>query len=359
MPERPSRSVARAPRDRVLRYAGFVLGAVLGWALGSWLSTLRGGRDELALGMFCAAVLAGVGFILAPYVTISAYRRLRHGITTVPAIDVVAVGIGLIVGGLMATLLALPLSQLPNPLGQILPFVVALLACVVSVSVVYLRKDDLLQLVVPRAADVNDAPERLLLDTSVLIDGRIVELLRTGLVTYRLAVPRFVLRELQAIADSNDSGRRTRGKRGLEVLERLQSEGIGALEVLDVEIDEERGVDDKLVRLASISNWPVLTGDQGLERVARLHGVIAINLNAVSAAMRPPVTAGVVLDIEIVQPGREGEQGVGFLSDGTLVVVENGKTRIGEHVSVQITRTLQTGTGRMAFAQIRESATAA
>ena len=359
MPERLSRSVARQPRDRALRYAGFVLGAVLGWALGAWIASLRDGRDELAVGMFCAATFAGVGFILAPYVTVGAYRRLRHGIATVPAIDVVAVGIGLIVGGLMATLLALPLSQLPNPLGQILPFIVALLACVVSVLVVYLRKDDLLQLVVPRAADVHESPERLLLDTSVLIDGRIVELLRTGLVTYRLAVPRFVLRELQAIADSSDPGRRTRGQRGLGILERLQAEGIGALEVLDVEIDEERGVDDKLVRLASISNWPLLTGDQGLERVARLNGVIAINLNAVSAAMRPPVTAGVVLDIEIVQPGREGEQGVGFLSDGTLVIVENGKARIGEQVSVQITRTLQTGTGRMAFAQIRESATAA
>jgi uncharacterized protein YacL len=249
--------------------------------------------------------------------------------------------------------LALPTSLLPDPFGEIMPFIVAVVACGLSVFVLVLQKEELTNLFLRRGA-ARQPQERLLLDTSVIIDGRVVEFMRTGIVSFPLVVPRFILRELQGIANSDDPARRARGRRGLDALERLQREGRLPIEVLEVEVDEESQVDNKLINLARLSRYHILTGDQNLERVAKLQGVVAININTLSQALRPPVIPGEVLELEIVQPGRELGQGIGYLDDGTLIVVEAGSERIGHHVRVVVTRTLQTGTGRMAFAQVKD-----
>ena len=347
-----SRRIERSTTARVLRYVGLLLGAFAGWQLGA---RFAGGDDANEWGpaaFLCAAVGGGLLFISMPYVVLGIVGRLRRKFSSVPAIDIVAAGIGLVVGGIVSSLLAFPVSLLPNPYGQVLPFVVALVACFLSVFVVVLRKDDLSALVF-RNANATAAPEKLLLDTSVIIDGRILALMRTGLVTAPLAVPGFVLRELQGIADSSDSNRKVRGRRGLDILERLQREDVADLEIIEVEVDEEATVDNKLIRLAALSHYRVFTGDQNLEKVARVQGVQVVNINGLAQALRPPVVAGEELDLEIVQPGRESGQGIGFLDDGTLVVVEDAKALVGEDVRVVVTRTLQTGTGRMAFAQIK------
>ncbi len=351
------RSVARSPRDRILRYCGLLVGIFVGWQLGARISGGTNSDNWGPLALLLAAITGGLAFILAPYVILGTVRWLRHKFSLIPAIDIVAAGIGLVVGGIVSTLLAFPASLLPAPYGQLLPFLVAVIACSLSVFVVVLRKRDLTALVFRRGI-VSGPVEKLLLDTSVIIDGRIVELMRTGVVTMTLTVPGFVLRELQGIADSNDPARRVRGRRGLDTLERLQREEIADIEIIEVDVDEEVAVDNKLIRLAVLSHYRIFTGDQNLERVARVQGVQVINVNALAQAMRPPVVAGEELEIDIVQSGRESGQGIGFLDDGTLVVVENGMELVGSGVRVIVTRTLQTGTGRMAFAQIKDEVVA-
>ena len=336
-----------------MRYIGLALGALIGWQIGRSIGGTQEQESPILIGLLGAAVVAGIGFIIAPYVTVRFFGWLRAHITSVPAVDVVAAGIGLIIGGVVSSLLALPSALLPDPLGQVMPFVVAVIICGFSVFIMIVQKDDLLPMITRRAGSTQP-DEQLLLDTSVIIDGRIVDLMRTGVVSYPLVVPRFILRELQSIANSDDVSRKTRGRRGLDVLERLQREGIAPVEIVEMEVDEETEVDNKLIRLAKLSRYHIFTGDQNLERVAKLQGIRAINVNTLAQALRPPVIPGEVIEINIVQPGRELGQGIGYLDDGTLIVVEEGRERIGKHVRVVVTRTLQTGTGRMAFAQVKE-----
>lgn len=353
MTDSPRRQVARSPRDRVLRYLGLGLGLLLGWQIGTRFGEALDDVDTLLMSITGAAVLAGIFFIIAPYVTIRFFTWLRRKVMAIPAIDIVAAGIGLIIGGVLSSLLALPAALLPDPFGQIMPFIVAVIVCGLSVVIVVVQKNELLPILIRRNVS-NQPEERLLVDTSTLIDGRIVDLTRTGIVTLPLVVPRFILRELQGIANADDLGRKARGRRGLDVLERLQREGNASIEIVDMEIEEESEVDNKLIKLARLSHYHILTGDQNLERVAKLQGIIGININAIAQAMRPPVSPGEELELDIVQPGREFGQGIGYLDDGTLIVVEEGRDRVGEHVRVIVTRTLQTGTGRMAFAQVKQ-----
>jgi len=349
----PRRRIRRSPLDRALRYVGLIIGALIGWQIGSEIGGTQDDTHWVVYAIALACLVGGILFILAPYLTVGLFRWLRAKLLAIPAIDIVAAGIGLIIGGVLSSLFAWPSSLLPDPIGQIMPFVVAVCICALSVLVLVVQKDDLLPFLMRRGGE--SAPEeRLLLDTSVIIDGRIVELMRSRIVNFPLVVPRFILRELQGIANSDDPARKVRGRRGLDVLERLQREGIATVEILEVEVEEEPEVDNKLIRLAKLSRYHVLTGDQNLERVAKLQNVVAININTVAQALRPPVAPGEILELSIVQPGREHGQGIGYLDDGTLVVIEEGRDRIGKQVRVVITRTLQTGTGRMAFAQVKE-----
>lgn len=353
MNDRGKSPVALSQRDRITRYVGLLIGLVIGWQVGARLASAGDHEPWGLLALLFAALLGGIAFVLAPYVSVRFFRWLRVRLAAVPAIDIVAAGVGLVIGGVLSSLLAFPTSLLPNPLGQTIPFLVAVVACGLSVFVVVLRKSDLAALIF-RRQDADSRDEKILLDTSVIIDARIVELVRTGLVSMPLAVPRFILLELQAIANSDDPSRKLRGRRGIDALERLQREERIVVEIVEVEIDEEHDVDNKLIRLAKLSRYNVLTGDQNLERIARLQGVNAININTVSQALRPPVVAGEELALDIVQPGREAGQGIGFLDDGTLIVVEDGLVLVGKSVRVVVTRTLQTGTGRMAFATLKE-----
>ncbi len=352
-----TRKTARASRNRILRYIGLFTGLIVGGLIGSSLAGSLATRPWWAVTVVLSATVGGLLFVIAPYIIVGGFRWLRQSFADVPAIDIVAAGIGLIAGGILASLLAFPTSLLPNPAGQILPFVVAVVACFLSVFIVVLRKEDLAELVFRRNG-VSTVEDKLLLDTSAIIDGRIVDLMRTNIVTMPLAVPRFILRELQGIADSSDSSKKIRGRRGLDALDQLQREESISVEMLEVEVDEEQTVDNKLIRLAELSRYLILTGDQNLERIARLQGVTAININSIATAVRPPVIAGEELEMKIVQEGREAGQGIGFLEDGTLIVVENGDELVGSDVRVVVTRILQTGTGRMAFATIKNEVVA-
>jgi len=190
-----------------------------------------------------------------------------------------------------------------------------------------------------------------LIDTSVIVDGRILEIVESGFLEGPLVLPRFVLRELQLIADSVDSMKRTRGRRGLEVLAKLQE--TTTLEIVDQDYADLSGVDAKLVRMGRERGAKLLTNDYNLNRVAQVEGVPVLNINELAGAVKPVVLPGEELHVTIVRDGKEAHQGVGYLDDGTMIVVENGRRLMGEDTGVQVTSVLQTVAGRMIFAKIK------
>ena len=190
-----------------------------------------------------------------------------------------------------------------------------------------------------------------LLDTSVVIDGRIADLVETGVFDNTLVMPRFILSELQAIADSGDKMRRSRGRRGLDILNRLRTGGSVELSIHDRETPEMVGqpVDMKLVLLAKHLSGKVVTGDYNLNKVAKIHGVAVINLNDVANSLKPVYLPGEHLDVRVVKPGEEQGQGVGYLDDGTMIVIEGGRDHVNQNVRITVTSVLQTSAGRMIF----------
>jgi len=196
--------------------------------------------------------------------------------------------------------------------------------------------------------------ERILVDTSAIIDGRIADISQTGFVPGTLVVPRFVLEELQHIADSADSMRRNRGRRGLDVLQRLQKDGSAPVEISDADAEGVPEVDGKLVKLARQWKCAIITNDFNLNRVAELQGVKVLNINELAHAVKPILLPGEEMSVKIMQEGKELGQGVGYLDDGTMIVVENGKSSMGNTIDVTVTRVLQTVAGRMIFAQPKQ-----
>lgn len=192
---------------------------------------------------------------------------------------------------------------------------------------------------------------QIALDTSVIIDGRILDLARTGFVSQNLVIPRFILNELHGIADSSDRKKRQRGRRGLEILEKLRKENAIEVEVRDVEIPYEEEVDEKLIRFGKTEKIPILSNDYNLNRVATLEEVEVININDLEEALQTRLVPGEHLEIELVKEGEEPGQGVGFLDDGTMVVVEGGKSHIGEEIHVEVTSAIKTDAGRIIFAE--------
>ena len=188
-------------------------------------------------------------------------------------------------------------------------------------------------------------------DTSAIIDGRIADISKTGFVHGTMVIPRFILDELRHVADSSDSLKRARGRRGLEILNKLRNEAEIPIQIMDVDYHDDSEVDGKLVRLARNLNAQIMTTDFNLNRVAELQGVRVLNVNELANALKPVVLPGEEMMVRIIQEGKESGQGVGFLDDGTMVVVEGGRKHINTHLDVSITRVLQTAAGRIIFAQ--------
>jgi uncharacterized protein YacL len=195
----------------------------------------------------------------------------------------------------------------------------------------------------------------VLLDTSVIIDGRIADVSQTGFIRETMLIPRFVLNELQHIADSPDPLRRNRGRRGLDMLNKLQKDSVVPIRISDMDVEEFSEVDDKLVRLARNLHCPIMTNDFNLNRVAELQGVIVLNINELANAVKAVVLPGETLHVRVIQEGKELGQGVGYLDDGTMIVVENGRRYINKGINVIVSKVLQTSAGRMIFAQLEDS----
>jgi uncharacterized protein YacL len=292
--------------------------------------------------------------VLTPYIVLYPYRSVMRRARTMPSLDLAATGVGLAIGLIVGVLLTFPLSHLPGPLGQYLPFVVATFCAYVGSVVINWRKTDLLSLFYERnETPVSTAQARqFLLDTSVIIDGRIIEVVKTGFLNGKIVVPRFVLQELQHLADSPDDLTRTKGKRGLDALRTIQEGGSVTVEITDADVPGMRDVDDKLVVLAKAENMWLITNDSNLHRIAELQRVEVLNLNNLADSLRVPFLPGEQLHVTIRQEGREREQGVGFMQDGTMVVIEDARHLLGSEVNVTVTRVYQTNTGRIIFAQL-------
>lgn len=331
------------------------------------------------------AAAAIIAFIITPYITVVPYRWVSDKIRRTAVSDLIAGGLGLTVGLIIAVLLALPLRDLPSLWGQILPFVGAVLFGYLGVTIAVIRKAEFMHLMqsamARRTRERDDDRERdrehgkerekdkekeqeptlpvstlspILLDTSAIIDGRIKDISLTGFISGTLVVPRFVLNELQRIADSADAMRRNRGRRGLEILNDLQKDATVPVEITDADVEGIAEVDGKLVKMARILHCPIITNDFNLNRVAELQGVKVLNINELANAIKPVLLPGEDIYIKIMQDGKELGQGVGYLDDGTMIVVENGRQFMNTTIEVTVTRVLQTVAGRMVFAHPKQ-----
>jgi uncharacterized protein YacL len=312
-----------------------------------------------------ALVGALTGLILTPYFTTRPARALRRLLGRVAAETLFAGLVGLVVGLLIAALLAFPFSLLPSPFGNILPFIGVVLFAYFGISLFVMRQADLMSMISTLGGHGNgggsgsswtNLNRTILLDTSVIIDGRVADIAKTGFLPGTLLIPRFVLNELQYIADSPDGLRRQRGRRGMEVLAELQKLPNVLVRVSDIDVEGMREVDDKLVVLGKQLKSPVLTNDYNLNRVAELQGVTVLNINELANAVKSVVLPGEVLNINIFQEGKEIGQGVGYMDDGTMVVVENGRDYMDREILVTVTKVLQTAAGRMIFARPEDRA---
>ncbi len=348
----------------ILRLIGLVVVATLGWSFGGWAARIEpfDPRQELLYRTVFGLVGALAGLVLTPYVTTRPARAIRRALGRLSAETLFAGLTGMIVGLLTAALLAYPFSQLPSPFGQILPFVGVIAFTYFGVALFVMRQGDLMGLVSTMSgrneggssSAWTNLNRNILLDTSVIIDGRVADIARTGFLPGTLLIPRFVLNELQYIADSPDGLRRQRGRRGMEVLADLQKLPNILVRISDIDAEGVREVDDKLVVLARQLKCPILTNDYNLNRVAELQGVTILNINELANAVKSVVLPSEHLTLNIFQEGKEFGQGVGYMDDGTMVVVENGHDYIGEYKEVVVTKVLQTAAGRMVFARVEE-----
>lgn len=350
----------------IVRLVGGLLFAVTGYLAGSvvyaqltqiftatnlpqdLLATLYA-RGVLTSGSFALFGFA-IGYLLTPTLLRpldAAYHELRE----VPPANLLGGTLGLAVGLLLSALMTIPLASLPTPFDQLLPFFLAVILGYLGAATVGNNPEPYLGILNIQPGRSGRPARYILLDTSVLIDGRVADVAETGFLDAVLLVPRFVLNELQQIADSPDSLRRNRGRRGLDVLNRLQQSSVVQVELSDHDITGIDDVDRKLLRLAEQLACPVMTNDYNLNRVAEIQGVRVLNLNELTNAVKTIVLPGEKFSVRIIQEGKEAGQGVGYLEDGTMVVVEQGREHLDTEMLVTVTRVLQTVAGRMIFAQ--------
>ncbi|MDQ2816963.1 MAG: TRAM domain-containing protein [Candidatus Eremiobacteraeota bacterium] len=319
------------------------------------------GRASGALGLVRDFVLPAVGGAAGIFISPTLLRLFERLVTAVedsiarlaPA-EALSGAIGLIIGLIVSFFVRdifFGFNYLPR-YGPLVSFVIyALITLFVTYLGVRVGLRQRLSSWTRATLHGGNAPAKLL-DTSVIIDGRILEIVQSGFMDGSLLVPKFVLKELQSIADSLDPIKRSRGRRGLEILNHLR-EICGNLEVYDHDVPE-RDVDGKLVTVARQLHAQILTNDYNLNRVARLQGITVLNINELANAVKPVVLPGEEMSVAIVKDGKEPNQGIGYLEDGTMIVVENGRSAKGEQVGVQVTSVLQTAAGRMIFAKLKK-----
>jgi len=337
--------------DTLARRVGVGIGVVGGFFLGYALVRLSGISHQ---GWVLISLTTMEGLIFAylgtPYV-LGGWRGFNQRLVSTPLRDLLSGLLGMIVGLVIAVLIGVFVRDLPY--GIPLSFVLALLLALLGASVGITRREELTALFFGGATrdDESNRLTAVLLDTSVIIDGRILDIAKTGFVDMPLTVLSSVLRELQLVADSADATRRRRGRRGLDVLTEMQKDPSINLQVVDDDVSPSTEIDAHLVRTAKRRGWAIMTNDFNLNRIARLEGVSVLNLNELAQAMRPVAIPGEEIVVMIAREGKEPGQGVGSLDDGTMVVVQNGRRLMNQTITAVVTSVIQTSAGRMIFAE--------
>ncbi|SES40118.1 Uncharacterized conserved protein YacL, contains PIN and TRAM domains [Psychrobacillus sp. OK032] len=315
-----------------------------------------------------AVLLYVVALFLTDYL-INFIKWMEERLLRAPIGDLLFGTLGLVIGLIVAFLLGSAINNIAIPgIDSVVPVLLSIVLGYLGFQVGFKKRDELLQVFTSSKQQTgkkkvvdDEAAQGLglgtykLLDTSVIIDGRITDISETGFMEGVLVVPQFVLTELQHIADSSDTLKRTRGRRGLDVLKKLQNERASAVLIVEEDFEDVQEVDLKLVRLAKKMNGIVVTNDFNLNKVCDLHQVRVLNINDLANAVKPVVIPGEIMHVVVIKDGKEHNQGVAYLDDGTMIVVEGGKAYIGQAINVEVTSVLQTSAGRMIFAKPQES----
>lgn len=325
-----------------------LLSMVVGFQLGSAVEgfgTLWG-----MIGLFAGGVIALIVIIIENSLGKVSMRGLSAAV------------FGLILALIISKFVTRAIDLVPDlspTVASGIKLVLVLVVCYLGM-IFALRGRDEFNLIIPYIKfDRQDQRDAILiLDTSVIIDGRIIDICQTKFVEGRLVVPRFVLKELQQVADSQDALKRNRGRRGLEILSKLRKQPNFVVKIHEEDFPEISAVDEKLVKLAKLLGAKVLTNDYNLNKVAEFQGVTILNINELASALRPVVLPGEVLDVRLVKEGKEPGQAVGYLDDGTMVVVDNARREMGNAQHIIVTSVLQTATGRMIFGKLESDKTA-
>ncbi|ASV67678.1 MULTISPECIES: PIN/TRAM domain-containing protein [Cytobacillus] len=312
---------------------------------------------------YVSAILGAIIFYLLTFWAVdhvvNFIKWTEESIVKVPITDIIFGSVGLVFGLVVAFLLGYGLSTLEIPvLNTVAPIVLTLLFGYLGFQVGFKKRDELLNLFTNKKKKLteeedsqSDVNKLKILDTSVIIDGRVADICQTGFLEGTIVIPRFVLEELQHIADSSDVLKRNRGRRGLDILNRIQSELSIKVEIYEGNFEEIQEVDSKLVKLAKLTNGVVVTNDFNLNKVCELQKVAVLNINDLANAVKPVVLPGEEMKVQVIKDGKEQNQGIAYLDDGTMIVVEEGRNYIGKHIDVVVTSVLQTSAGRMIFAK--------
>ncbi len=353
---------------RIIQLFFIIIGGTLGFVyIPKLIHVLNFGSDvRWLVSPYSGVVLGAIIFFVLTFWFVDSLvqfiKLVEEKIIKAPVTDVLFGTIGLIFGLVVAFLIQIPLNNIRlTAVNTVLPLFIYLFLGYFGFRILFKKRDEVISLFTSRNKDKKRDSEEdpveatgkslKILDTSVIIDGRIADICQTGFLEGTLVIPQFVLEELQHIADSSDVLKRNRGRRGLDILNKVQKELYIKVEIYEGDFEEISEVDSKLVKLAKLVSGVVVTNDFNLNKVCELQGVSVLNINDLANAVKPIVLPGEELKVQVIKDGKEHNQGVGYLDDGTMIVVEDGRGHIGKTIDVVVTSVLQTSAGRMIFAK--------
>ena len=350
--------------QRISRIVSLIIGFAIGYQLvNSSFDTIAAfaNVNATAVTTVGASVVGGsvfglIFYMITPWlihVASTVNTWTESALKAIPTQDIAVGVIGLVIGLLIGTLVSLALHRIPF-VGTYLSTVATLFTGYLGMSLMLNRKEEmtfLTSLFGRQGRMERGSRAAKILDTSVIIDGRIVDITATGFIEGVIVVPGFVLEELRHIADSSDTLKRNRGRRGLDILNKMQKEAHVPIQIMEQDFEDIPEVDSKLVKLAKTIKGKVVTNDYNLNKVCELQGVPVLNINELANAVKPVVLPGEEMVAQIIKDGKEAGQGVAYLDDGTMIVVEGGRRHIGDTIEVVVTSVLQTAAGRMIFAK--------
>lgn len=346
----------------IIRFLFILAGAIAGAYASNLIKEIGVSSSRLFILVISIILGSAIGYVLGGIIgrrLVKAFVWIEDNIQKIPLAELIASVAGVITGLILALLVSLPAFFIPDDFRVVKLFYIFFVFVIfggLGLRLGSRRWKDLDRLFNAKKYSREGVPSKKILDTNVIIDGRIAEIGKTGFLEGELILPRYVLNELQYIADSDDSLKRSRGRRGLDILREIQLEPNVQFEISERDYPDIVEVDAKLVRQAKETDAAILTNDFNLNKVASVEGVRVLNINELANAIKPVAIPGEKMSVKILREGKEEGQGIGYLDDGTMVVVENGIEQIGNDVDLMVTSVLQTPAGRMIFAKVKEEA---